>query len=85
MSNNYENDLQKEIADQMPFISELMQTEIVAFEYTDTKFESSFGMLVKSKEEGGRGYKQIRRLRRDGNCFYRAFLFQLFEHYALNM
>jgi len=42
-------------------------------------------MLVKSKEEGGKGYKQIRRLRRDGNCFYRAFLFQLFEHYALNM
>jgi ubiquitin thioesterase protein OTUB1 len=37
------------------------------------------------KECGGRGYKHIRRLRRDGNCFYRAFLFQLFEHYALNM
>ena len=23
----------------------------------------------------------MRRLRRDGNCFYRAFLFQLFEHF----
>jgi ubiquitin thioesterase protein OTUB1 len=23
----------------------------------------------------------VRRLRRDGNCFYRAFLFQLFEHF----
>jgi hypothetical protein len=39
MSNNYENDLQTGIADHMPFISELMQTEIVAFEYTDTKFD----------------------------------------------
>jgi len=38
---------------------------------------------VQDKEAGGRGYKHIRRLRRDGNCFYRAFLFQLFEHYAL--
>lgn len=32
--------------------------------------------------EGGRGYTRIRRLRRDGNCFYRSFLFQLFEYYA---
>ena len=24
-------------------------------------------------------------MRRDGNCFYRAFLFQLFEYYALNI
>ena len=85
MSTNYENELQTEIANQMPFISEVMDTSIVAFEYSGTKFEQSFGMLVKSKEEGGSGYTKIRRLRRDGNCFYRAFLFQLFEHYALNM
>jgi len=52
-----------------------METSVVAFEYTDTKFEQSFSMLIKSKEEGGSGYKNIRRLRRDGNCFYRAFLF----------
>ena len=25
----------------------------------------------------------MRRLRRDGNCFYRAFLFQIFEHFIL--
>jgi ubiquitin thioesterase protein OTUB1 len=40
-------------------------------------------MLQLDKEAGGRGYKNIRRLRRDGNCFYRSFLFQLFEHYGL--
>lgn len=57
----------------------------MAFEYADTKFEQSFAKLVKSKEEGGSGYTKIRRLRRDGNCFYRAFLFQMFEHYALHM
>ena len=75
MSTNYENELQSEIANQMPFISELMGTQIVAFEYQGTKFEASFAMLLKSKEEGGSGYKHIRRLRRDGNCFYRAYLF----------
>ena len=69
----------------MPFISDLMDTSVVMHEYTDTKFEASFQQLIKSIEEGGRGYTQIRRLRRDGNCFYRAFLFQLFEHYALNL
>lgn len=69
----------------MPFISELLETSIVQHEYTDTKFEGSFAQLVLSKADGGRGYQHIRRLRRDGNCFYRAFIFQLFEHYALNL
>jgi hypothetical protein len=69
----------------MPFISEKFETDIVLHEYLETKFEDSFRTLINSKEEGGRGYKHIRRLRRDGNCFYRAFLFQLFEHYALEL
>ena len=69
----------------MPFISEVLETNVVVHEYTGTQFEESFKDLIKSKEEGGRGYKHIRRLRRDGNCFYRAFLFQLFEHYSLHM
>ena len=69
----------------MPFISDVLETSVVQHEYSDTKFEASFAMLVKDKEQGGRGYKHIRRLRRDGNCFYRAFLFQLFEHYALSL
>ena len=69
----------------MPFISDVLETDIVLNEYIETKFEESFKVLIKAKEEGGRGYKHIRRLRRDGNCFYRAFLFQLFEHYSLKM
>ena len=69
----------------MPFISELLETSIVSNEYIETKFEQSFKQMILPKEQGGRGYQHIRRLRRDGNCFYRAFLFQLFEHYALNM
>jgi len=59
----------------MPFISELFETSLVALEYVGTKFEESFKLLTDEKENGGRGYKHIRRLRRDGNCFYRAFLF----------
>ena len=29
-------------------------------------------------------YKNVRRMRRDGSCFYRSFLFQLFEYLVLN-
>jgi len=27
------------------------------------------------------GFSQVRKIRGDGNCFYRAFLFQLFEYF----
>ena len=83
LSNQYENEIKKEVAEQMPFISEVLETSVVAFEYTDTKFEESFKKIMESKEQGGRGYKHIRRFRRDGNCFYRGFLFSICEHYAL--
>ena len=69
----------------MPFISEVKDIQVVVQEYAESKFAASVIELTKDKAEGGRGYKHIRRLRRDGNCFYRSFLFQLFEHYALNM
>jgi hypothetical protein len=67
----------------MPFVTELLETQIVMNEYIETKFEDSFAVLIKPTSDGGRGYRKIRRLRRDGNCFYRAFLFQTFEHYAI--
>jgi ubiquitin thioesterase protein OTUB1 len=51
-----------------------MDLGVLKIEYTDNKFEESFDSLYSR-------YKQVRRLRRDGNCFYRAFLFQLFEHF----
>lgn len=79
---NYANELKKE-QEQWPFISELMETKVVAKEFESSKFADSFVMLMIEREAGGRFYNQIRRLRRDGNCFYRSFLFQLFEHYGL--
>ena len=42
-------------------------------EYKENKFENCFDTLYTK-------YTRVRRLRRDGNCFYRAFLYQLFEH-----
>ena len=67
-SNEQENELKKAIEESTPFISELTVVEILREEYRDHKFENCFDEL-KAK------YSHVRRLRRDGNCFYRAFLF----------
>lgn len=47
-------------------------------EYVDNfRFGESFEALSSH-------YSQVRRLRRDGNCFYRAYLFQMFEHFIVS-
>ena len=68
LNEDYQNQLKKDIEDQMPYISDLVDLGVLREEYRDNKFEVCFGELY------GR-YKSVRRLRRDGNCFYRAFLF----------
>jgi len=54
-----------------------MDLGVLKQEYAQNKFENCFGVLYQK-------YKNVRRVRRDGNCFYRTFLFQLFEHLVLN-
>ena len=61
----------------MPHISDVMDLGILKEEYAANKFENCFDVLYAR-------YKNVRRMRRDGSCFYRAFLFQLFEHLILN-
>lgn len=68
-----------------PHVSDFIEIKVVLEEYKDSKFEAAFVKLGLPKEEGGCGYKHVRKLRRDGNCFYRAYLFQIFEHYALSL
>ena len=75
LNEDFQNQIQEEIENSMPFISELTAIDIVKAEYRDNfKFEESFLELQKR-------YSRVRRLRRDGNCFYRAFLFQVFEYF----
>jgi len=71
------NELRKEIEESTPYISEPQPLEILKEEYKDNKFEDCFAKVADR-------YSKVRRLRRDGNCFYRAFLFQLFEHFIYN-
>ena len=65
---DYENEIKKAINESMPFISDLQDLSVMKAEFCESKFAHCFDSLQQR-------YSKIRRLRRDGNCFYRAFLF----------
>ena len=60
----------------MPHVGDLQKLNVLKIEYKANKFEQCFDVLHKD-------YKFVRRMRRDGSCFYRSFLYQLFE-YCIN-
>ena len=51
--------------------------EVLKEEYKENKFENCF-------EELHKRYTHVRRARRDGSCFYRAFFYQYFEYFVKN-
>ena len=69
--------LKASIAEATPYVSEVLSIGVIKDEFEGNHFQASFDDLKKK-------YSSVRRLRRDGNCFYRAFLFQLFEHFILS-
>jgi hypothetical protein len=71
----YENQLRAEIELNTPLVSDKMDIVYLIAEFKDSQFE-------KSVEEVVQKYKFIRTVRRDGNCFYRSFMFRLFEELA---
>lgn len=74
---DYENKLKEEIEKTTPLISEIKEIQTLIDEYKDSIFS-------KSIQEVSKKYKFIRYARRDGNCFYRSFIYRLFEHCAIN-
>lgn len=71
------SEIQKEVQ-QKPFISDLVPLEAYKEQWRDNKFFESMGDL-------GTHFSQIRELRRDGNCFYRSFLWQMWDHFLHNI
>jgi ubiquitin thioesterase protein OTUB1 len=72
----YENNLRKEIENTSPLVSDKLNIEVLLVEYENSIFEHTLQSL-KSK------YSSIRYIRRDGNCFYRAYLYRLFENICM--
>jgi hypothetical protein len=73
---NFENNLREEMEKNSPLVSEKLNIEILVAEYSDSIYQNSTFEFSKK-------IKQWRTVRRDGNCFYRSFLFRLFEEYIL--
>jgi len=61
----------------MPFVSDLMDIAVLKQEYAENQFEHCFE-AIRSR------YSKVRRMRKDGCCFYRAFLYQMFEYFILH-
>ena len=74
---DYENNIRKEIEETTPLISENFNISKLIEEYKSNEEYS------KSVENISEKYKSIRKIRRDGNCFYRSFIFRLFEHICI--
>ena len=70
----FENDLKMEEAAQGPLVSPAMPLAVLHDEFPDTNFAHKFKLL-----QSLHNFEQVRKCRRDGNCFYRAVAFNLIE------
>ena len=70
---DYENTLRKEIELTTPLISDELPISKLTEEYKSNE------EYLKSIENISKKYKTYRKVRRDGNCFYRSFIYRLFE------
>ena len=74
---DYENNIRKEIEETTPLVSEDFNINILIDEYKSNE------EYIKIIENICKKYKSIRKVRRDGNCFYRCFIYRLFEHICI--
>ena len=73
LSIEYENTLRQEIEKTTPLISEQLDINILNEDYKSNEEYVNSVKTITTK------YKKIRKVRRDGNCFYRSFIYRLFE------
>ena len=77
MSIEYENALREQIELSTPLISEQLNINILLEDYKNNLEYSNSIKEITNK------YKYIRKVRRDGNCFYRSFIYRLFEYICM--
>jgi ubiquitin thioesterase protein OTUB1 len=66
--------IRKEIEENSPLISDVLPLDMLEFEFLEHA-----AYLIKTKNLKTK-YSDYRKVRRDGSCFYRAYLFGIFEH-----
>jgi len=70
--------IEKEISDSIPLISEVLEVGSL-----DSEYSSDTVYMNKVKKLGER-YSGLRRIRPDGNCFFRAFAYNYLEYLVQN-
>lgn len=70
----YENELRNEQAAQGPLVSPLLPLTVLNDEFPDSNFALKLDLL-----NSQHNFSNVRKCRRDGNCFYRAVAFYLIE------
>ena len=77
LSLEYENALRQEIELTTPLISEKLNIQILLDDYKSNEEYSNSVKIITEK------YNYIRKVRRDGNCFYRSFIYRIFEYICM--
>ena len=77
MSIEYENKIREDLQLNNPLISELLQINILLTDYKNNIEYSNSIKEITSR------YKNIRKVIRDGNCFYRSYIYRLFEYICM--
>ena len=77
MSIEYENTIRQQIELTSPLISEELPINILLNDYKSNLEYSNSIKEITNK------YKHIRKVRRDGNCFYRSFIYRIFEYICM--
>ena len=77
MSVEYENAIREQIQLTTPLISEILPISSLLDDYKNNNEYSNSIKEITNK------YKSIRKVRRDGNCFYRSFIYRLFEYICM--
>ena len=77
MSIDFENAIRKEIELSSPLVSEKLNIQILLDDYKSNEEYSNSVKIITEK------YKFIRKVRRDGNCFYRSFIYRIFEYICM--
>ena len=77
LSIEYENSLRQEIELSSPLVSEELSIKVLLDDY---KSNAEYSTSIKQITDK---YKYIRKVRRDGNCFYRSFIYRIFEYICL--
>ena len=77
MAIEFENAIRQEVEETTPLISEKLNIQILLDDYKSKKEYSNSVKIITEK------YKYLRKVRRDGNCFYRSFIYRLFENICM--